>query len=75
MTHAMLAELQGDWTQALEVRTEGMSEIQDVFWGDNARRRLGIIIALYRPSEALALNARAFPDLIESLGIPMRSGF
>ncbi|MFN8873975.1 MAG: hypothetical protein ACK5WW_05900 [Brevundimonas sp.] len=58
MTHAMLAELQGDWTQALEVRTEGMSEIQDVFWGDNARRRLGIIIALYRPSEALALNAR-----------------
>ncbi len=58
MTHAMLAELQGDWTQALEVRTEGMSEIQDVFWGDNARRRLGNMIALYRPSEALALNAR-----------------
>ncbi len=58
MVQARLAELQGDWTQALDLRTEGMSEIQDQFWGDNARRRLGTLIALGRSSEALDLNAR-----------------
>jgi tetratricopeptide (TPR) repeat protein len=35
-----------------------MSEIQDQFWSDNARRRLGTLIALRRASEALDLNAR-----------------
>jgi len=58
MVQARLAELQGDWTQALDLRTEGMSEIQDQFWSDNARRRLGTLIALRRASEALDLNAR-----------------
>lgn len=58
MVQAKLAELQGDWTQALDLRTEGMSEIQDQFWSDNARRRLGTLIALRRASEALDLNAR-----------------
>ncbi|MFN9251320.1 MAG: hypothetical protein ACK58O_09695, partial [Brevundimonas sp.] len=58
MVQARLAELQGDWTQALDLRTEGMSEIQDQFWSDNARRRLGTLIALRRASEALDLNSR-----------------
>ncbi|MFO0532279.1 hypothetical protein [Brevundimonas sp.] len=58
MVQARLAELQGDWTQALDLRTEGMSEIQDQFWSDNARRRLVTLIALRRASEALDLNAR-----------------
>ena len=55
-TQARLAELQGDWSGALTVRTKAGSEIQDVLWGDNARDRVGTLIALHRPSGALALS-------------------
>jgi len=56
ITQARLAELQGDWSEALTVRTEVGSESEGQIWGDNARDRVGILIALHRPSGALALS-------------------
>jgi tetratricopeptide (TPR) repeat protein len=53
---ARLAELQGDWSEALKVRTKGGSEIEFQQWDDNARDRVGTLIALHRPSGALALS-------------------
>lgn len=56
LTQARLAELQGDWSEALKVRTKGGSEIEFQQWDENARDRVGTLIALHRPSGALALS-------------------
>jgi tetratricopeptide (TPR) repeat protein len=56
ITQARLAELQGDWSEALTVRTEVGSESEGQIWGDNARELVGTLIALHRPSGALALS-------------------
>lgn len=56
LVQARLAELQGDWSEALKVRTKGGSEIEFQLWDDNVRDRVGTLIALHRPSGALALS-------------------
>jgi tetratricopeptide (TPR) repeat protein len=48
--------MQGDWSDALKIRTKGGSEITDQYWGDNARDRVAALIALRQPSVALALS-------------------
>jgi len=53
---ARLAELQGDWSEALKVRTKGGSEIEFQLWDENARDHVGTLIALHQPSGALALS-------------------
>jgi tetratricopeptide (TPR) repeat protein len=56
ITQARLAELQGDWSEALKVRTKGGSELQGQAWADNARDLVGTLIAVHQPSRALALS-------------------
>ena len=56
ITQGRLAELQGDWSEALKARTEVGSEIQGQSWADNAREQVGTLIALHQPSGALALS-------------------
>ncbi len=53
---ARLAELRGDWSEALRVRTKGGSEITDQFWEDNIRDLVSTLIALHQPSEASAVS-------------------
>lgn len=56
ITQARLAELQGDWSEALKIRTKGGSELQGQAWADNARDLVGTLIAVHQPSRALALS-------------------
>jgi tetratricopeptide (TPR) repeat protein len=60
---AVLADLQGDWLQALEIRTRAASKtsIQTV-WVNIARDRVDTLTALHQPSAALALNDRLLLD-------------
>jgi tetratricopeptide (TPR) repeat protein len=60
---AVLADLRGDWLQALEIRTRAASKtsIQTV-WVNIARDRVDTLTALHQPSAALALNDRLLLD-------------
>ncbi len=54
---ALLAELQGDWLQALEVRTRNESRVKSpLAWRAIRRDRVDTLIALHQPSAALRLN-------------------
>jgi tetratricopeptide (TPR) repeat protein len=54
---ALLAELQGDWLQALEVRTRNESRVKSpLAWRRIRRDRVDTLIALHQPSAALRLN-------------------
>lgn len=63
ITQARLAELQGDWSEALKIRTKGGSELQGQAWADNARDLVGTLIAVHQPSRALALSDSLNLDL------------
>ncbi len=54
---ALLADLQGDWLQALEVRTRNESRVKSPQpWRGLRRDRVDTLIALHQPSAALRLN-------------------
>jgi hypothetical protein len=59
LNEAILADLQGDWLQALEIRTRAASKTSfRPWWLDIARDRVDTLTALHQPSAALALNNR-----------------
>ena len=60
---AVLADLRGDWLQALEIRTRAASETSSQpLWLNIARDRVDTLTALHQPSAALALNDRLLLD-------------
>jgi tetratricopeptide (TPR) repeat protein len=60
---AVLADLRGDWLQALEFRTRAASEeSSQPLWLNIARDRVDTLTALHQPSAALALNDRLLLD-------------
>ena len=57
IVEAQLADLQGDWLQALEVRTRNASLVKSPqAWRGLRRDRVDTLIALHQPSAALRLN-------------------
>ena len=65
LNQAALADLQGDWLQALEIRTGATSQISTlVLWRENVRDHVDTLIALHQPSAALTLNASLTLDEI-----------
>jgi len=57
VVEAQLADLQGDWLQALEVRTRNASRVKSPqAWRGLRRDRVDTLIALHQPSAAMRLN-------------------
>jgi len=64
---AVLADLRGDWLQALELRTRAASETSSQpLWLNIARDRVDTLTALHQPSAALALNDRLLLDVLSN---------
>ena len=60
---AVLADLRGDWLQALEIRTRAASKTStQTVWVNIARDRVDTLTALHQPSAALSLNDRLLLD-------------
>jgi tetratricopeptide (TPR) repeat protein len=57
IVEAQLADLEGDWLRALEIRTRNASRVKSpLAWRGVRRDRVDTLIALHQPSAALRLN-------------------